>query len=216
MLALPLASLAGGISLSSTRIIYPLGSQQTAFSVYNTSEKATYLVQSWVEDHQGNKTEDFVVTPPLYTSGPRHENKLRVIHTGKELEPDRETLYYFNSKAIPAINKKEIEGKNSLIFAATTKIKMFVRPPGLKIKSSEAPSELTFKKESKQLSIKNPTPYYMTLTDIVIDGNKLRDVMIAPFSSELITNPSINGTTVQFSTINDYGAISPVLSKSIR
>lgn len=80
---LPLGVQAGGIVLGGTRIIYPLDSRQQPVSVRNTDDKTTFLVQSWVEGADGQKTKDFVVTPPLYTGGPGNENMLRLVRTGE-------------------------------------------------------------------------------------------------------------------------------------
>ncbi|MEW6484582.1 MAG: fimbria/pilus periplasmic chaperone [Pseudomonadota bacterium] len=64
-----------------------------------------------MEDAEGKKTTDFIVTPPLYVSGPLNENILRVMYTGEPLPQDKETLYYFNAKAIPSVDKEKMEGK---------------------------------------------------------------------------------------------------------
>lgn len=205
---LPLcAAASGGIMLNTTRIIYPLDAKQTSVSVRNTSDKNAFLVQSWVEDNAGNKSKEFVITPPLYTSRTGNENMLRLIRTGGELPRDRESLYFFNSKAIPSLDKKELEGKNTLILAAITRIKLFVRPAGLKPAPDLAPAELRFKKTASQLEIHNPTPYYLTLTDIKAGNKKLNDIMVAPFNKDAVPLPAGSGSDITFSTINDYGAV---------
>jgi fimbrial chaperone protein len=109
-----LTQAAGGITLQGTRIVYPQGAKQSTPRITNSSETDTYLVQSWVEREDGQKTKDFVVTPPLYASGPENENTLRLMYTGSALPTDRESLYYFVSKAIPSVDEKESEGKNVL------------------------------------------------------------------------------------------------------
>ncbi|HDX4250728.1 TPA: fimbria/pilus periplasmic chaperone, partial [Klebsiella oxytoca] len=66
----PFLAFAGGITLDGTRIVYPAGQKQVAVSVRNTSPKSSFMVQSWTEQSDGRKTADFIVTPPLYVSGP--------------------------------------------------------------------------------------------------------------------------------------------------
>lgn len=197
----------GGITLNSTRIIYPLEAKQTNVSVRNTSSKSTFLIQSWVEDGAGNKTKDFVVTPPLFTSGAGNENMLRLMFSGGELPRDRESLYFFNTKAIPSLDKQGLEGKNALILATVTRIKLFVRPAGLKALPDVAPSALRFSKAGLKLNINNPTPYYLTLTDIKIGSQKLQDTMVAPMSNGSIPLPSGSAGDITFSTINDFGGV---------
>ncbi|CAI2537162.1 Chaperone protein fimC precursor [Serratia ficaria] len=59
---------------------------------------------------------------------------------------DRESLYFFSIKAIPSVDKLALEGKNALILAAVTRVKLFVRPAGLRLSPDLAPAELRFKK----------------------------------------------------------------------
>lgn len=66
---MPSLANAGGIMLGGTRIIYPANQKQLPLSVRNTSEQSSFLVQSWVEQSDEKKSQDFVVTPPLYVSG---------------------------------------------------------------------------------------------------------------------------------------------------
>ncbi|EBY6849591.1 fimbrial chaperone protein [Salmonella enterica subsp. enterica] len=209
----PQISFADGIVLGGTRIVYPVDTKQTTLSVRNASSDTSYLVQSWTEDARGDKSTDFLVTPPLYVSNPGDQNILRVMYSGKAPSQDRETLYYFSAKAIPSIDKTKIEGKNTLLFAAVTRIKVFLRPKGLSVPVEKAPSMLTFTYSGNKVEIKNPTPYHITLVQITVDGKKQMDTMVAPFSSELL---SVSGKprVMTYSTINDYGAISDTQKKN--
>lgn len=199
------AAMANGISLGGTRIVYPEGSKQTSLSVRNTSDSSHYLVQTWVENEAGNKSSDFVVTPPLYTSGPRDENILRIMYAGKPLPKDRETLYYFNAKSIPSVDKEKMQNSNMLILAAVTRIKMFVRPSGLTPTPVKAPEMLKFTRAGNKVKIENPTPYYLTLVQVKAGNTPLQGVMVAPRSTELLDLPAGSGQTLTFSTMNDYG-----------
>jgi len=200
---------AGGIALGGTRIIYPQDAKQTNVSIQNTSDKSTFLVQSWVEDAQGKKSKDFIATPPLFVSGPKNENTLRLMYTGKLLPKDRESLYYFNAKAVPSADKKALEGKSVLMLAAITRVKLFVRPDGLTPTADAAPAELSFHKQSDKLSINNPTPYYITVTELKVGSHKLSDVMVAPKDKAMVPLSSGVSGPVTFRTINDYGAVTP-------
>ncbi|MEC5505026.1 fimbria/pilus periplasmic chaperone [Klebsiella oxytoca] len=206
----------GGISIQGTRIVYPQGAKQVSVLLTNHSRTDTFLVQSWVDAASGGKTKDFVVTPPLYVSKPEDGNNLRVMYTGGELPKDRETLYYFIVKAIPSVDKKDTEGKNTLIMAAANRIKLFVRPAGLKPELHEAPAQLTFRRSGKTLEINNPGPYYLTLTELKAGSHKLENVMVSPKGKASIPLPAGSGSSVTFRTINDHGALTPALTKSIQ
>ncbi|WP_421512189.1 fimbria/pilus periplasmic chaperone [Enterobacter sp. JS8-1] len=204
---IPQLALAEGIVLGGTRLVYSLEAKQTTLSVRNSSKETSYLVQSWAENAHGNKSTDFIITPPLYVSNPGDQNMLRVIFNGPSLPQDRETLYYFNAKAIPSVDKSKMEGKNTLMLAAVTRIKMFVRPSGLEVPVEKAPSMLTFKRSGNQVQISNPSPYHITMVQVALDGRKVADTMVAPFSTESLS-ASGSPRTLTFSTINDYGAVS--------
>lgn len=212
---MPAVSLAGGITLGSTRVIFPENSKQVNVSVRNTSEENTYLVQSWIEDKNGVKTKDFISTPPVYTSAPGNENKLRVIYTGEKKVSDRERLYYFNVKAIPSLDKNDIQNKNILVFAAITRVKFFVRPAGLTIKPDDAPAMLRFRKTQGNIEIDNPTPYYLTLTNLESNGSHLPDIMIPPYNKETLSYKGNPEDTISYNTINDYGAITASIKKKL-
>lgn len=209
-MTLPQTSFADGIILAGTRIVYPADSKQVTQSVRNTSSKNSYLVQTWVESEDGQKTSDFIVTPPLYVSNPKDENVLRVMYTGKTLPKDRESIYFFNAKSVPSVDKKALEGKNVLLLSAVTRIKLFVRPAGLKPAAADAPGLLTFNRNGDRLQIKNPSPYFITLVNMKVGSNTLRDIMVAPMSEETVALPRNTSTTIDYSTINDHGAITPI------
>lgn len=211
-LIVPVFSWAGGIALGATRVIYPANAKQVSLAVTNTDDKNRFLIQSWIENAKGEKTEAFILTPPLFVSNPKSENTLRIIYSGEGLPNDRETLFWLNSKSIPSINKEEVKDKNILQIAVLARIKMFVRPEGLLVQSAEAPNMLSFQRQGKTLTITNPSPYYITLINLKLGTGSLPTTMVEPKSSVNVTLPSASGGTVSYQTINDYGANTPVIN----
>lgn len=211
---LPAAVSAGGITLNTTRVIYPQDAKQLTVSVRNTADKSTFLVQSWVENPDGHKSRDFVITPPLYTSAPNDENLLRLIFSGHSLPVDRESLYYLNVKGVPSVDKEAMANQNALVLAAITRIKMFVRPVGLTPSADDAPQQLRFSRAEEKLKITNPTPYYLTLTDMKVGKNALQPIMVSPLSDAYL-DVAVQGDRISYSTINDYGATTPPREVSI-
>ncbi|WP_312629567.1 fimbria/pilus periplasmic chaperone [Scandinavium sp.] len=207
---------ADGIVLGGTRIVYPAGQKQTSISVRNTSNQSRYLVQSWIEDAGGKKTNDFILTPPLYVSNPGNENTLRLMFSGPSLAEDRETLYYLTAKAVPAVEKNKTDGKNTLLLAAATRIKVFYRPKNLPLQVEAAPSKLTFTRQGKNVVVNNPTPYYITLVQMKVSGIALRESpMVPPFGQESFTLPEAKGGAFSFETMNDYGGMSKTISTTL-
>ncbi|MCC4605476.1 fimbria/pilus periplasmic chaperone [Xanthomonas campestris pv. badrii] len=213
--AFSLSVSANGITVGGTRIVYPAEQKVRTISVSNSSKHSTFLVQSWVEDALGKRTHDFVVTPPLYSSGPGDENTVRLIYVGGHPATDHEELYYFNSKAIPSIDKDSLQGKNMLLIATVTRLKLFLRPHGLKLAVDQAPSKLTFEQNNGNLIIRNPTPYYLTLCGMKVGSTELETLMVAPNGSEAVPMKGMAGDSITFHTINDYGATTPEQRSSI-
>ncbi|MGL5700649.1 MAG: fimbria/pilus periplasmic chaperone [Kluyvera sp.] len=206
----------GGISIQGTRIIYPHGAAQQSISVHNSSATDSFLVQSWIENADGSKSSDFVVIPPLYLSGPRNENILRIMKTGGNQPQDKESLYYFIAKAIPSIDDKKDADRSIIRIAAASRIKLFVRPSGLTPSPEKAPTELTFKRTGKQLEIDNPTPYYITLTEMKSGGRPIEGVMAAPKAKTSVSLSFNAGNSITFSTINDFGTVKGPITVEVK
>ncbi|MBJ3817073.1 fimbria/pilus periplasmic chaperone [Shimwellia pseudoproteus] len=207
---------AGGIALGATRVVYPAEAKQVSLAITNSDKNLRFLIQSWVEKTDGVKSDDFVLTPPLFVSKPAGENTLRIIYAGKPLPKDRESIYWINVKAIPAIDRNAIQGKNVLQLAVLSRIKLFVRPPGLTPSPAEAPAKLTFSKGNGQLIINNPTPYYITLVSFNIGQKGLPNTMVPPMGRAEVAIPGGSGTAITYQTINDYGANTPVIHGVIK
>jgi len=206
---------AGGIALGATRVIYPAEAKQISLAVTNSDKNNRFLIQSWIEDNNEKKTPDFVLTPPLFVSKPKSENTLRIMYTGPRLPKDRESVFWINSKAIPAVERESIEGKNVLQIAILSRIKLFVRPPNLPSTPAEAPSQLTFSRQGNQLRIANPSPYYVTLVNLNMGIRKLPNTMVAPKADSVVTLPEGASGALTYQTINDYGANTPLATAKL-
>lgn len=90
-----------------------------------------------------------------------------------------------------------------------SRIKLFVRPKNLPMASIDAPAKLRFHESGNTLTVKNPTPYYMTLVQIHAGTATLPTTMVAPMSQADIKLPANGQGNITFQTINDYGANSP-------
>lgn len=196
---------AGGIALGATRVIYPQGAREASLSLTNTSATNVFLIQSWVANADGRKSSDFILTPPLFTIKPKKENTLRIMYTGPSLPSDRESVFYLNSKAIPAVDKEALKG-NTLQIATQSVIKLFVRPQNLPSTSMNAPKQLTCHLEGGRMTVKNPSPYFVTLVQFRVGDQKLPNAMVPPKSALTVDVPGHKNGSVSFQTVNDYGA----------
>ena len=203
------AASVGGVSLGATRVIYPQGNSQVSLAVSNTDSSTVFLIQSWMENAQESKSSDFVITPPLFAMRPKKENTLRIMYVGaNNLPTDRESLYWVNVKAIPAVAKDK-QDQNTLQIAVLNRIKLFIRPKNLAMASVDAPAKLRFHTRGNTLTVKNPTPYYLTLVQLHAGLATLPTTMVAPLSQIDIKLPANAQGKISYQTVNDYGANSP-------
>lgn len=214
MISAPVSA-SGGIALGATRVIYPADAKQTSLAITNSNKQERYLVNAWIENDRGQKEKTFAVTPPLFVSEPDSENTLRIIYAGPPLPTDRESLFFMNVKAIPSVNKENLEGKNVLQLAILSRIKLFVRPKNLAMPPEEALSQLKFERAGNHLKVSNASPYYVTLVNLQLGGQKLENIMIAPKNSAQQSLPSGASGALSWQSVNDYGAITPARRVSL-
>ena len=199
---------AGGVGLGATRMIYSADAKQSTLQVRNTHKQASFLIQSWMEKANGERTQDFVITPPLYVLKPETQSVVKIIFNGKALPQDRESLYWMTVKAIPQQTKDNTG--NSLQFASANRIKVFYRPAALQGDVHESWKKVTGHFRAGKVTITNPTPYFITLINIKVEGKPVQPVMLSPESTTTLAEKFSQATSLSFQTINDYGAWTPV------
>lgn len=198
-----------GVALGATRVIYPAGQKQVQLAVTNNDEKSTYLIQSWVENADGTKDGRFVITPPLFAMQGKKENTLRILDaTNNQLPQDRETLFWMNVKAIPSMDKSKLSD-NTLQLAIISRIKLYYRPAKLPMAPEQAAEKLTFRRSAGSLTLINPTPYYLTVTELNAGTRVLENALVPPMGQASVVLPNGAGSDITYRTINDYGALTP-------
>lgn len=198
---------AGGVSLGATRLIYPRDQGQAILKIYNSDNTSNYLVQSWISDDQGRKTNDFVVTPPLFVIKANTDNILKVVYTGNKenLPKNKEKLYFLNAKVIPSLTEEEQSISNALLISTTTKIKLFVRPSSINDNPLEAYKNMGCSYSNNTLKINNPTPFYLNLVSLKIDGKDVSNSETVPPKSSISLKNKLRGKVLTYNFINDYG-----------
>lgn len=168
------------VALGATRVIYPANQKQVLLPVTNNDPASVYLIQSWIENAGDQKDTQFVITPPLFSMQGKKENTLRIINaTNHQLPGDRESLFWVNVKAIPAMEKDQ-KNENTLQLAIISRIKMFYRPTNLAMAPEEAPAMLRFRRSGSKLTLINPTPYFITVTNMKAGNSNLPNTMVPP------------------------------------
>lgn len=208
---------AGGVVLGATRVVYNGSSKESSITVSNRNTEQYFLVQSWVDDKDGNKKVPFAITPPLFRLNAKNENMLRIVKTAGELPSDRESVYWLNVKAIPPAPAAN-ESQNVLQLAIKTRIKMFYRPKGLPGKVEDAPAQLQWTHQGNQLIVKNPSAYSVTLGDVKIAGKEVSGVdLVLPKDEAHYALPagSESAGNLTYTTITDFGGLTAPITSQI-
>ena len=214
------------IVINGTRVIYPAEANEISIKLDNKGEKPV-LVQSWIDNgdpkaNPSNIQVPFILTPPINRVNAQTSQTLRLSYTGDKLPKNKESIFWLNVLEIPA-KTKNIDNKNQLQMAFRTRIKLFFRPKGLKGQANNAIKNTTWKKTTKGIIVNNPTPFYISLSDLEIKVKKKKyiakknDMMLSPNSSkvfyfiDIIDIPKNSDVIVKY--INDYGATHKYTSK---
>ncbi|WP_337050028.1 molecular chaperone [Serratia fonticola] len=206
-----------GVWLTGTRIVYHEGDKSQS-QVLNNGAVRAYLIQALMEDKDKKSTALMTATPPLFRMEKQGVNTLRIIGSPglMSLPRDRETVFYLGVKAIPSTQAgdESVSDKMSgkLLISTLTRIKVFYRPAGLTVPRLHAGQQLQFTRQGDGISVKNPTPYYISLAAISVDGKRLvsllkdPDPMIAPFAQrQWAVSGAVKGAKVEWTDINDEG-----------
>ena len=202
---------AGGVGLGVTRMVYSGATSQSLLDVRNTNKESSFLIQSWVENSEGQRSSDFIITPPLFVLKPEMENSVKVMFNGQQLPQDRETLYWITVKAIPQSGKEN--NSNTLQLASASRIKLFYRPDALsKEINNEVWQRLSGELQNGKINLTNPTPFYITTINMKVDGKSVKSIMIPPRGTVTLEESFSNARQLSYQAINDYGAWVPEVS----
>ncbi len=208
-------STTAGVIIGGTRIVVTDSLTGTSLQLSNPENSSVFLIESYITPYRrgthdemtGNGTIPFIVTPPVFRIDPGQQNVVRILYTGG-LPEDRESLFSFHAKAIPQLKKNR---GNTVAFAFDSALKLFYRPQILTGPAArQAYTALTFHRQKNQLIVTNPTPYHISLYELRAGEEKIdikKQPMLMPQSSASYLLPVSTKNTIQWKTIDDFGAI---------
>lgn len=215
LLAVFTAQAQAGIVIGGTRVIYHGDKKETSAAIRNPDEAGVWLVQSWVDGGTKGSKAPFIVTPPLFRINPGEENVLRIVRTGGRLPQDRESVFWLNVKSIPATDDSKPHN-NVLQVVVKSRLKLFYRPAALAGEPETAYHNLSAARSGNRLTISNPTPYYITLFTLKVDGQEIKEAdMVPPKGSASFTLPSATASSVSWQAISDYGGVSQTENRQL-
>ncbi|HEB6459156.1 TPA: fimbria/pilus periplasmic chaperone [Salmonella enterica subsp. enterica serovar Hvittingfoss] len=204
------------INVDRTRIIMSSDVKAVSVGLSNESRDQPYLAQSWMEDSQGKATNVLIALPPLQRIDAGKKSRVRIMRVQNSgaapLPADRESLFYFNVREIPPA--PEDKNKNILQLATQSQLKLFLRPATLAAEGNASPEKmLLVQSAGGSLTLKNPTPYYITLVWLgqspkqKLAGFK-EGTMVAPFSEQIVNAVLPAGADrILVGNVDDYGGL---------
>ncbi|WP_460164116.1 fimbrial biogenesis chaperone [Pseudomonas sp. S2_F03] len=193
-----------------TRVIFEEGASSSSVTVTNKNPQLPFVVQSWIEDGNGQKVSSpFMVLPPLQRIEANESSVLRIVKLPEtSLPKDRESVFYLNVREIPP----KTEAVNAMQIALQSKIKLFYRPAAVKRGRGE---DLAFGLDvkidpvGKQLVVSNLTPFHITVVGLLVGREKtempIETVMIAPQGGARLALSNTQFTELRVSNMNDFG-----------
>lgn len=198
------------VVIGSTRVIYASDAKEVSVRITNGGQSPV-LLQSWIDEgNREAKPADlnvpFVLTPPINRVEANKGQTLRISRLDSSLPMDRESVFWLNVLEIPA-KATQLAGENQLQMAFRTRIKLFYRPVGLVGHANDAAKALQWQRQGQKLAAVNPTPYYVNLVSLTMNGKVVDGDMVEPYGSRLFNAPGKQGHQLSVSFVDDYGAI---------
>lgn len=213
-----------GLVVNGTRFVLPAPATSQAITVQNTGA-TDILVRSQIladqgEDQKGSVPDKpgpvpastkakegvpFVITPPLFALAGGKSNQLRLTCLEcDQLPTDRESLFRLSMSAIPS-------GKappNTVQIAIRSSFKLFYRPAGLPGNATTAYQQLQWRRQGARIAVRNPTPYYVTLFKMQVNGRQLNvPGMVPPYTTRTQSwCPETGGCAIRWQTLDDFSA----------
>jgi len=223
--------------INGSRFVHVQDSDETTVS-FVSQNNYPVLVQAWIDNGDPRANPDvtavpFILTPAVARVEARQGQTIRVLGTGGDFPPDRETLFWLNLLEVPPAPKDKIAtGDNYLQIAGHARMKFFYRPRGLTVLPEQAHEYLDFSlipataDGRAQIRVHNGSPYHITFSRLGVRraGDTAapllaefsraagRERMVAPFGELVMPLDAptraltvANNLEVAFSVINDLG-----------
>lgn len=210
------------LTISTTRIVHAGDSRSSSVVVANPSDRV-FAAQAWVNTEQDDTVTPvpMIAEPALFRLDPDKEQTVRINRLPNDLPQDRESLFFFNLQEIPQL---EETGANILNIALRTRIKLFYRPSQLKTHPQDHLKQLAWSVKAidgkPHLTVDNPSPYHFTFSQLEVKSAAHTEkvpaiAMVPPLGQQHYPlSNTVPGQRLQvsFTTINDYGAATPVIT----
>lgn len=196
------------VNLDQTRLVFE-GDMRSASMMAINSQNKPYLLQSWVENDEGEKiVGPLLAIPPLQRIEPQQKTVLQIATIGVEstLPKDQESLFYLNVLAVPPKSERD----NVLQIAFQSRIKIFYRPKGL-AKPTPKPwqAQMAISVAGQTLRFENPTAYHVVIASLGEQDEtsfpEFSELILKPFSRTEYVVPRAQPKVLYLRYMDDFG-----------
>ena len=204
----------------SNRFIFRAGEKRLPIFITNLG-KSPILLQSSVAWGDGiADVLPLVVSKPMQVILPAQKSAVEVFYEGHGFPEDRESYLVLSLVDVPGRR----QDPNLMQIVIQHHFKLFFRPK-LNVTLDEAIASVTWvlpSEKSAPLSVSNPSPYYITLSDIErvdqagkLCGSIIDHLMVAPFSQAVVVAEGCAGLSsdlpsgARYSYVMDDGHMRP-------
>ena len=212
-----------GVVIGGTRFVYPQAQRAISVTVRNKSS-LPYLIGTKI--YRGGRwpgaqqqppkaaTAWFTATPPLFALQPGRENKIRLFRADAPLPADRETLFTLSIASIPASQRHS----DNVQMAVRSSMKFIYRPEGIQGEPALAYRQLRWQLTADGLTVENPSPYYVTLYQLSVNGTRVDNAGVVAPLSQRRTDWCKGAARCQLTwqSLSDEGRILPSIARTVK
>ena len=189
-----------GVVIGGTRFVYPQDQRAISVTVRNKSS-LPYLIGTKI--YRGGRWPGAQQPPEAATAW-----------FTAPLPADRETLFTLSIASIPASQRHS----DNVQMAVRSSMKLIYRPEGIQGEPALAYRQLRWQLTADGLTVENPSPYYVTLYQLSVNGTRVDNAgVVAPLSQR--RTDWCKGTArcqLTWQSLSDEGRILPSIARTVK
>lgn len=221
-----------GITLHSTRVIYPSTASNGVNYQLTNNTPTSYLLQAQILPWQPTTIEAdrkqqsavtgavfphrnaFIALPPLQRIDPGDTVTLLIRLKQADLPPaDRESMMLLALTAIPAEKSEKTSTNQQMVIAIQNNVKLFYRPESLPQFDEESINDqLQFFRTSTGIGVKNPSAFYITFDSLKVNDRQVdlgSSRMLPPYAEQhWPADLEMPPQKIEWRVIDDKGGVS--------
>ncbi|WP_064359480.1 fimbrial biogenesis chaperone [Raoultella ornithinolytica] len=195
--------------ISESRII--MHGEKGGYTLDNSGSEKSWLVQTWVENFDKEKTEAILSQP--FVLRMNKKSTFRVgLRKNEALPDDRESVFWAVAHSVPEKDKNLPE--NRLNLAYRFKSVLIYRPEKLKGMEFDFAAVSWKRHNSNEIEVFNNTPFSISFVNVSVNGKSVgfhdNIKFLRPYEKQLLKVSANLGDKINFGYRNDYGYVKNV------